>query len=1034
MKENQKSQRTYRAFQPKASQWITCLTCFLLISALIIKYQLDVKALKTEFIADLQNENALVAEKINNRLGNIHQGMHTFAHLPGMASAIKNKGKFESNYRRVVQEIYNFLQSSIKLTEIYIVPAQFDPSLIDPQTGDYYRPLLKLEIPDNPFDATDSPPQSLQSTNVRILSTDGDDQGLEQYEYLEIQNHLEYFSQHFAKIKDAHVWRHPALLSKEIKTADHDKGFIYSLPVYDSNGNLSGVISSILETTIIKRLLDNGRYLLHSPEYQLNIIPTSDGAWKTSSHWYQSNKPNPALLYSNVTQLNMQDNGNTWYLWAGVTDKEFYNSHNVTSARYYTAIGILVVLLTTLAIMFYISTQTRRRRQVENQNLLLEKTVKQRTFDLRKSEATAKAVLDTAPDGILITDRKGMIITANKAAQTAFKYHEDEITGISISQLIPDFSVYGLRRKSINAGQNLQTRPPTEYQGIKNDGREFGLELTISDFSMNGDQLFTGIFRDITDRKKHESDVKTAKTQAEQASRAKSEFLATMSHELRTPLNAIIGYGEILQDEFIENKDNHYREDLNKILSAGQQLLYLVNSILDLSKIESGKMELYLERFHIMGLIQLAVEAINPSLLKNNNKITIDEACDLEVEADRTKLYQVILNLLSNAIKFTQDGQISVAVSKIDQYGIDWLKITIKDTGIGMNKEQLDSIFKPFTQADSSTTRRYGGTGLGLAISRHFCEMMGGSIGAHSEPDQGTSFTVQLPKEVIGPKADPVKIRFNKSKSASRRLKISRVLVVGDNSQSIDLIERFLTREGFFADGATTVPQALALANQNSPDVIVIDENSLTFDGWNNMVELKRNLCLKNIPIIMLTKSDSKQLAMAMGATDFISKPIQRSALVDIVTKYTRNNSINNQSDNYLLVIDDDEVNRVMMQRILEIEGFAVKVANNGQMGIEQIKQAKPALIFLDIMMPVMNGFEFVEALRDNQEWQDIPVITVTGHDLTDEERNRLHGQVESIISKDNLEPAGLLQKMREVVVGVLRQEQTIEITKRSAS
>jgi PAS domain S-box-containing protein len=869
--------------------------------------------------------------------------------------------------------------------------------------------------------------------NVRFLSTNDDDQDLEKYEYREIQNHLKYFARNFTKSNDAHVWRHPALLSNEIQTAEHDQGFIYSLPVYDDNGDLTGVISSILETTSIQQLLDNGHYVLHSPEYQLSITPTSGGAWEASRHWYQNNKPNPQLLYSVVTKLNMQDNGNTWYLWAGVADNEFYNSHNVASAWYSTAIGILVVLLATLATAFYTSTQIRRRHQVENQNLLLEKTVEQRTFDLQKSEATAKAVFDTAPDGILITDKKGMIITANKAAQAAFKYHEDEITGISISQLLPEFSVYELRRKGNNSEENLLTRPPAEYQGIKHDGGQFTLELTITDFAMNGHQLFTGIFRDITDRKKHESDIQTAKTQAEQASRAKSEFLATMSHELRTPLNAIIGYGEILQDEFIENKNHHYQEDLNKILSAGQQLLYLVNSILDLSKIESGKMELYLERFQVMGLIQLAMEAVNPSLMKNNNKITIDKACNLEVEADRTKLYQVILNLLSNANKFTQDGQISISVNKTDQYGIDWLKITIKDTGIGMNKEQLDNIFKPFTQADSSTTRRYGGTGLGLAISRHFCEMMGGSIDAHSEPDQGTAFTVQLPKEVIGPKADPVKIRFNKSKFASRRTKISRVLVVGDNNQSIDLIERFLTREGFFADGATTVTQALALAKLNCPDVVVIDENSLTFDGWNNMVELKKNHCLRNTPIIMLTKSDSKQLAMAIGATDFISKPIQRSALVDIVTKYTRNKALNNQSDNYLLVIDDDEVNRVMMQRILEVEGFTVKVADNGQMGIEHIKKAKPTLIFLDIMMPVMNGFEFVEALRENQDWQDIPVITVTGHDLTDEERNRLHGQVESIITKDNLEPAGLLQKMREVVVDVLRQEQSTEDTKRNA-
>ena len=443
-------------------------------------------------------------------------------------------------------------------------------------------------------------------------------------------------------------------------------------------------------------------------------------------------------------------------------------------------------------------------------------------------------------------------------------------------------------------------------------------------------------------------------------------------------------------------------------------------------------MELYLERFQAMDLVNLAVDAIKPALQKNHNEISIKVVNNLEVEADRTKLYQIILNLLNNANKFTHDGRIFISIDKTDKYGIDWLELTVKDTGIGMNEEQLVNIFKPFTQADSSTTRRYGGTGLGLSISRHFCEMMGGTIQASSEPDKGTSFIVNLPMEVIGPKADPIKIRFDNSKASSRRIKISRVLIVGDNTQSIDLIERFLTREGFFADGATSVTEALSLARHNQPDVIVIDENSLSFDGWNSMVALKKNHFLQSIPIIMLTKSDSRQLALAIGATDFISKPIQRSSLLEMVTRYTRDD-LNTQNENYLLVIDDDESNRSMLQRILESEGFTVSVAENGKAGIEQVNKCKPALIFLDIRMPIMNGFEFVEALRKNADWRNIPVITVTGHDLSEEERSRLYGQVQTIICKEDLQPAGLLQKMREVVIKVLRQEQQIRDSKRSA-
>jgi PAS domain S-box-containing protein len=1030
---NQKESLNQPRHHAKGFQWLIYSIGFLLIAVFLINYQFQIETLKQEYLADVQNENALVKEKIENRLNNVHQGIHTLAHLPGLASATKNNGKIEAQYYRLLQELYHLLHSSIQLTEVYIVPRHFDPTKIDAYSGDHRKPLLKLETLHASHNSVKPSQKNHTSERVVIHSTENDDQRLEKQEYLEIQKHINYFTEQFPTNTQIQHHDYPALLSKEIETADHEKGLIYSLPVYDDSGNLEGTVSSVVETKTIQQLLGNGRHVLHSPAYQLSIVPLNSGAWKSSHTWYSRNLPDPSLLYSNTAKLNMHENGNTWYLWTGVSEEEFANSHNVLTARFYTAIGILIILLTTFGMTSFASTQTRKRRQVEDQNVLLEKTVQQRTSELRKSEATAKAILDNAADGIIITDGKGSIITANKSAQYAFDYCADDIVGIPIAQLIPNFNVDTLRAHMETDDESIQSYSLAEFQGKRKDGSEFTLEINLSDFRVNGDQLFAGMFRDITERKKYELDIQSAKNQAEQATRAKSEFLATMSHELRTPLNAIIGYSELLHDEFVENSHNYYLEDLNKVTAAGQQLLYLVNSILDLSKIESGKMELYLERFQVMDLVKLAVDSVKPSMLKNHNHIAIEVAKDMEVEADRTKLYQIILNLLNNANKFTQDGQISISIDKTDKYGIDWLELTVKDTGIGMNKEQLTNIFNAFTQADSSTTRRYGGTGLGLSISRHFCEMMGGTIEAHSELEKGTSFILHLPMEVIGPKADPVKIRFDNSAASSRRTKISRVLIVGDNTQSIDLIERFLTREGFYADGATSVTLALSLARQNQPDVIVIDENSLGFDGWNSMVALKRNQFLKNIPIIMLTKSDSKQLALAIGATDFISKPIQRSSLLDIVTRYTRDKTYNKQSESYLLVIDDDETNRSMMQRMLESEGFAVKVADNGKTGIEQVNERKPALIFLDIMMPVMNGFEFIEALRKNSDWCNIPVITVTGHDLSDEERSRLYGQVETIISKDNLQPAGLLQKMREVVVKVLRQEQQVRDSKRSA-
>ncbi len=1034
MTNNEKESCYHLLHHPKGFQWLILSIGLLLITVLIVKYQYQFETLKKDYIADLRQENTLVAETIDNRLDNIHQGLHTLAHLPGLAPAIKNNGVFDPEYQRIVQELYNFLHSSIQLAEVYILPQNFDPAIVDSSTGNYKNPPLKLEIPHTHALHNHAEHHvNSNSKDVQVRLSESDEGALENQAYLEIRKHIVYFTEYFPNNNHIQHSEYPAQLSNEIETADHEKGFVYTLPIYNNSGLLAGAVSGIVKTKIIQRVLDNGRYVLHSPEHQLSIVPSSHGAWITSRQWYSSNKPDPSLLYSSITKLSTHDNDNTWYLWSGVSEKEFNNSESVLITTFYTALGLLLVILATAGIAFFTSIQARKHRQFEDQNLLLEKTVEQRTSELRKSEATAKAILDNAADGIIITDINGTIVTANESAQYAFDYCADELTGIPISQIIPDFKLNTFQPNHMETEESIQSYSLTEFQGKRKDSSEFTLEISLSDFKVNGDRLFTVVFRDITDRKKYEMEIQTAKNQAEQATRAKSEFLATMSHELRTPLNAIIGYSELLQDEFVENSHNHYLEDLNKVTAAGQQLLYLVNSILDLSKIESGKMELYLERFQVKDLVNLAIDAIKPSTLKNNNRISIQVANNLEVEADQSKLYQIILNLLNNANKFTKDGEISVAIDKTDKYGIDWLELTVKDTGIGMNNEQLNNIFKPFTQADSSTTRRYGGTGLGLSISRHFCEMMGGTIEAHSAPEQGTSFVVQLPMEVIGPKADPVKIRFDNSKVSSRRLKISRILIVGDNTQSIDLIERFLTREGFFADGATSVTQALTLARKNQPDVIVIDENSLSFDGWNSMVALKRNRFLQNIPIIMLTKSDSKQLALAIGATDFISKPIQRSSLLEIVTKYTRDKTYSDERNSYLLVIDDDETNRSMLQRMLESEGFTVHVAENGKTGIEYINKSKPALIFLDIMMPVMNGFEFVEALRKNPEWCDIPVITVTGHDLSDEERSRLYGQVESIITKDNLQPAGLLQKMREVVVNVVRRVSDMSESKRSA-
>lgn len=1022
-KHTEPGSKTSVGLQP---QWWILIAGLLVIAGIFLKHQTELAEAKSAYINKLHEEDARVTENITRRFDSIHQGLHTLAHLPELVQIFRKQEnpELEPGSQRVIIELYRYLQSSSRLSAVFLGVVDANPV-----SGTQHSPLFRLvSTPSHEQHGSehDHSHQMVEPSSFELMSmTFVKSRSQISSIYETIQMHQGIFSQHYADSHKIEHRQYPALISKEITLENQERGFVYSLPVYDSSAKLVGTVNGLFETKQIRQILSHGHYVLNNPAYGINITPLIDGAWQDSKPWYSANQPNTGLWYSAVMPIKIHDSINSWHLWSGVYEREFLDSSETSSKVDNIFESIMLILLLTFGLMWQVATFTRKQHQVVRQNLLLEENVQQRTADLQRSEATANAILDNVADGIFILNLQGIIVTVNKAAVKEFRCQPEEMIGRPIDAFIPDLDTKDLQRYTRNDPDYLDHSHLVDFIGIRRDETEFTLELHLNKFNVNHEPLFTGVFRDITSRKKFETEIQNAKDQAEMATRAKSEFLATMSHELRTPLNAIIGYCELLEDDINENGHDRYGADLKQIHSAGNQLLYLVNSILDLSKIESGKMELVLNRFSVTEILENAINAISPSMLKNNNEtsLTVNTPFD-EIEADQAKFYQIILNLLNNANKFTNNGMISISLDTDSKFGIDWIRMTVSDTGIGMNKEQLNKIFQSFTQADSSTTRRYGGTGLGLSISRHFCEMMGGCIKAVSEPGKGTSFIVNLPKEVIGPKADPVKVRFGEldNKHVSRRTKISRVLIVGDNIQSRDLIERFLTREGFYTDNAASVTQALSLAKQHKPDIIVIDENSLTFDGWNSMIELKKSHYLFGTPIIMLTKSDSKQLTQAMGATDFISKPIERFKLIDMVSKYIRDIPESADLETHFLVIDDNPVNQMMIQRILEKEGFKVEVADNGKTGLESVSRGKPAMIFLDIMMPVMNGFEFIDALRQNPDWRSIPIITITSYELSADELKHLNQHVECIISKSNLEPAALLQKMREAVVKQLRR------------
>ncbi len=381
-----------------------------------------------------------------------------------------------------------------------------------------------------------------------------------------------------------------------------------------------------------------------------------------------------------------------------------------------------------------------------------------------------------------------------------------------------------------------------------------------------------------------------AKDLAEAGSRAKSQFLANMSHELRTPMNAILGYSEMLMEDALEVSNLSWHRDLGRINTAGQHLLGLINDILDLSKIEAGKMELYLEQFDLQEMIDEVVVTIQPLLNKHGNELIVHRDPDLTtIFADLTKVRQILFNLLSNATKFTDRGSIILTLER-EPHSRD-LCIRLADTGTGMTPEQMENLFEAFSQADSAIHRRYGGTGLGLAITRYFCEMMGGSINVTSQPNQGTTFTVYLPSEVRETQL-PELLTFDRiplpDKPKQDGEAPCKVLVVDDDPTFQELMQRFLAQEGFEIISASNAIEAIQLAKEIAPDVITLDVMMPQQDGWSVLMQLKSDPILSEIPVLMLTMVDNKGMGYALGAADCFMKPLNRKQISGAVRKYCR--------------------------------------------------------------------------------------------------------------------------------------------------
>jgi len=629
--------------------------------------------------------------------------------------------------------------------------------------------------------------------------------------------------------------------------------------------------------------------------------------------------------------------------------------------------------------------------------------------ELRRQKEYFEALVLNSPVAIAIIDLDGNVIAWNPSAERLFGYTRAEAAGRFIDDLVA--STPQMRAEAVNHTQHASRggQVSAVTRRSRRDGTLVDVELLAVPVTVGGEQVGTfAMYHDITD-------LQRARQQAEAANRAKSSFLANMSHELRTPLNAIIGYSEMLQEEAEDLGHDEFIPDLQKIHGAGKHLLGLINAVLDLSKIEAGKMDLYLETFDVANMVEDTAAVVQPLVLANGNELHVHCPEDIgQMRADLTKVRQAVFNLLSNASKFTKEGTIELNVArKGSAGGEDRITFAVSDTGIGMTAEQMDKLFQEFSQADASTTRDYGGTGLGLALSRRLCRMMGGDIVVESEAGEGSTFTIRLPAEVREPTAEPdqTSVKQPRVPQADAAEGTNTVLVIDDDATARNLLERFLSREGFQVVSAGGGEEGLRLAGELHPDVITLDAMMPGMDGWTVLSNLKANPDVSGIPVVMLTMVDDKSLGYALGAAEYLTKPIDRQRLVSILEKYRQDHS-----PSTVLVVDDEPANRSTLRQMLEKEGFEVTEAENGRVALESMAHTRPSVILLDLMMPEMDGFEFVANLRGREEWRDIPAVVLTAKDITYQDRLRLDGYVTQVIQKEELGSEAPLAEVRDLV------------------
>ena len=670
----------------------------------------------------------------------------------------------------------------------------------------------------------------------------------------------------------------------------------------------------------------------------------------------------------------------------------------------YTIFGIIVVSLLLLfgCTLFTLTLGTRATQALSRSHAELECRVAERTSELRSNIERTRSIIDNASDGIIIADEHGHIESFSPSAEQMFGYQAADIIGQPLSTIM-ELPFHQINPEARANGHVI------EQLGLRADGSTFDIGISVSDFSFENNHVYTGAVRDITIRKEAERALEQAKNSAIEATKAKSNFLANMSHEIRTPMNAIIGMSYLALQTELSDKQRDY---VNKIHSSADALLGIINEILDFSKIEAGKLTLEHAPFSLIETLDHVVEIIALKSQQKGLELLIDLAPELPtcLVGDSLRLGQILINLANNAIKFTDHGEIIIKVSAIEQSEQSLtLQFSVSDTGIGMTAEQQQRLFKSFSQADTSTTRKYGGTGLGLTICKTLTEMMKGDIWVESEYQQGSTFSFTVQLELAEHPLNNDKLTFADASDIH-------VLVVDDSLAAREILHTIAENIGFKTTVADSVDQAMqairAAALTNAPfDIVLTDWQMPDKSG----VELVKEVNQLNLPhqpkFIMITAYDRDDMVNAcqqLAVSGYLTKPINASALLDAslnalgrsqkVTKQASFSQFDTASTAaiqgaHILLVEDNEINQQIACELLEMAKFNVTTAANGQQAVEQVQKNKFDAVLMDIQMPIMDGYQATGIIRQQFDADQLPIIAMTANAMpSDRERSLAAG------------------------------------------